>query len=1496
MVDDQNPPKVSNSSAPSVPNTLVTIVLGIAAVLAAAVLLLIHQRDERAAELMTQYRRMIEHRASQIEAKYASDQRVVESAARTFETRDASAKTPRDRHRAIEEASQQARLTAERLAGAADAMLRAPQCESDFLPADLRSLEREATTIADTLIPDAVCFPNPRELEQRNAEFREHVARLEFNERAAVRPDHALLNEEQLFNYLAHAVSTIDRGVSANLSWDDQTQQAVGWWRRASYRRIAQRCSAHENLPLCIARDVARSAGASGSEVEIDTCASVASNPVRRGGPYVTFRVSDTDSDTSDSGSADGLCGLVPLKALMTHQGDKADGQLGESSVGSFEFDGLLLVDNAEGRLLIANGLSPPGEEELKRVLAQIRDAGPIAIGATPYRSFVRPLNVYVCAPGPERAGEDRADRPACSGTDQLQLIGLVREDPLEQWRLSLSAVPTLWAILLVSLAVLSLPMVKLWIAGPRARFRRFDVELLATAAVASAFLSAVVALGLVGHRRMMERVDTETAQVAERLAAALRRKFSDMAVTLAAFDDMSQSLRVALVAAARGDGEGVSSGVSDVASDTLEQECANLAHPQWRYGGITNHARRADRSHKPTACVVSQFEQPQRNAEWRTAFWMNRRGEQQIKVFHGADASPLIVLDDRHYFTASLKDEQVRLGPQATHVGVPEIVRSATSGKIVAIVARPTRGPNGEVDGVAAVEGTLRAFERPVLPLGFQMAIFDESGKIMLHSENDAHHGQSIFGDVREQKELRALVTTGEPQNMTVHYLGSQVRARVAPVPGTGWSVMVVAPLSIVDAVTTHSVWVTIVGVSILISTMLALALLWVSLLQWRPNTQQARRDTLRERITPRRDHAHAYAREGIWTTWVAALLCLLALLTTSYAFTLILCSAWFGAVALFITSPAPAHSVDAPKRSERWRDSLTLAYTLRWSGLVGVFVLAPAAILFTRIFDHAVDNVARAEQYHFAREFRHEPACLTELPSASTASVAGSQISGAGERHLTCDRLFAGVAQRWVPGPPRRAEPKEHANRLLTIGCLIDRWLPLQCSDVPSLGRLSLAACGQHLQSGSATSAEPLVPHAWKRVGQSVEMPINQGRLTAVLPRLLEGSDNSKWFYLACALLVLLAISSLVINRSLRRLLLLDVRYSRASVRAHHQTADSLRNTLIPAAAPAGSSERPLDATRSPSALPEEAAAPNEAGIYAMSLAIGVRQGTAEAGAFLAALAPAPHVEMSSATRPRRPDKQRLVVVGASERLVVELTNHPAFAVYGATDNSESKDDPNIVWFVPDLEALVTRRDAACLTGAPARLILLSRTEPLRLIDRVCRDDEKRRQAWLTELQDFELRSNIESDSGLTKPTSDFAPQTNRALLERWWSDSDTDERRILAQLVIDGFLNPNPLNRPLVLDLILRGLLDPYTLLIVNDDFAQFISEKVGTAQLRKWESAGHGDLWTLVRAPLTTGVGVLLAILSTSRPELAVPGFLLTPAVIPSLWKLLTSPKS
>jgi hypothetical protein len=113
-------------------------------------------------------------------------------------------------------------------------------------------------------------------------------------------------------------------------------------------------------------------------------------------------------------------------------------------------------------------------------------------------------------------------------------------------------------------------------------------------------------------------------------------------------------------------------------------------------------------------------------------------------------------------------------------------------------------------------------------------------------------------------------------------------------------------------------------------------------------------------------------------------------------------------------------------------------------------------------------------------------------------------------------------------------------------------------------------------------------------------------------------------------------------------------------------------------------------------------------------------------------------------------------------------------------------------------------------------------------------------------------------------------------RAFASALWVSCNQEERRLLAQLALDGYVAPHPDNDPMIAHLRARGILRRDRLTFAEPHFCTFVRHTVSADELRNSASAAQHDAWNAIRVPLSTAVALVLCFVSFMQPELAAVG--------------------
>jgi hypothetical protein len=169
---------------------------------------------------------------------------------------------------------------------------------------------------------------------------------------------------------------------------------------------------------------------------------------------------------------------------------------------------------------------------------------------------------------------------------------------------------------------------------------------------------------------------------------------------------------------------------------------------------------------------------------------WVNKEGKQTVG-FDRAPGSPLFDVRDREYFRLAALD---RTWTIRGHTYVLEWVRSKSTGEVWAVLAKK---PKPEVPGFAviALATELIDITNTVAPPGVQLAIVDENGEVVYHSDNQRIGFENFFAEADRDRDLRSAVLARRAGFVSAEYWGEDQSIFVMPLKDSPWTLLTFRP-----------------------------------------------------------------------------------------------------------------------------------------------------------------------------------------------------------------------------------------------------------------------------------------------------------------------------------------------------------------------------------------------------------------------------------------------------------------------------------------------------------------------------------------------------------------------------------------------------------------------------------------------------------------------------------------------------------------------------
>jgi hypothetical protein len=358
------------------------------------------------------------------------------------------------------------------------------------------------------------------------------------------------------------------------------------------------------------------------------------------------------------------------------------------------------------------------------------------------------------------------------------RLCGLV--DGQRSFRQALEVAPQVVMVLLVllTLALVSWPILKILSLAPRERIGFADLYLMLLASMALVMIFAVAAVDIGTYAQLREKSRVRLGTLAAQIEGNLRAEFTQMYEQLRRYD-----AAVAQDAELRAD---LSKGLSRLVGCMLLPPGQRRPNDTCQGSGV--------------ALAV-----PTRYEPLDSVFWMRPcDGMQVIKGTVRRSNTPAVPLAARDYFQAIKQD---RLWPSGY---VVDTSASLTTGEFFAALAMPSR--LSEFDELArprsqdcfppetgrvgvALTGQPVSVRYPILAPGVGFAIADPNGRVMFHSdERRAVVAENLLADDGLADRVRAALVTRGQADFDAQYQTRPYQIHIQPMPGTPWSVMTFA------------------------------------------------------------------------------------------------------------------------------------------------------------------------------------------------------------------------------------------------------------------------------------------------------------------------------------------------------------------------------------------------------------------------------------------------------------------------------------------------------------------------------------------------------------------------------------------------------------------------------------------------------------------------------------------------------------------------------
>jgi hypothetical protein len=430
-------------------------------------------------------------------------------------------------------------------------------------------------------------------------------------------------------------------------------------------------------------------------------------------------------------------------------------------------FDEVLVAEQETGRVIFQQGPSglnvvtldsilnsKGGKLELK-LADQSSSLADVQIAGTDYKLFLQPIRLTLSASEDEKGQGLR-----------WVVCGLTRTDHFRDETFAVSYTVLILFVFVVLLAVLSWPLLKLKLMGPKDRLRRADLGLTMLSALLGTALVTFILLDVHTYLSLEHTLDLNLEQLSGKIKANFQEEIAGALAQL-------RELNAKITTLAQEE----KSGALKELGDSIKQS------------GILPPA-------SPTPALSSKLNIFADGIDWvsapypyfNTATWTDPTGHQRIKWTTQPDTTAFVDVSLRQFFQ-NAKNGTLWLNRDKSNLDYSlEMVKLRTTGLNAAIIA--TRMPGSS--WISNLDTRLLSLMGTVLPAGYGYAVIDSNGQVQFHSDEVKNLEEQFFAECENDRRLRAAVLARTERFIHTTYLGKGHRLYVSALPGTPWMLVV--------------------------------------------------------------------------------------------------------------------------------------------------------------------------------------------------------------------------------------------------------------------------------------------------------------------------------------------------------------------------------------------------------------------------------------------------------------------------------------------------------------------------------------------------------------------------------------------------------------------------------------------------------------------------------------------------------------------------------
>jgi len=405
---------------------------------------------------------------------------------------------------------------------------------------------------------------------------------------------------------------------------------------------------------------------------------------------------------------------------------------------------------------------SLPPIEDLQRASVDLD----VSFSGTSYRLFAQPIQLSFG--GPDAAASGR----------KWVVAALIPSDRFEHEARAVSFALMSIVPLLLVIALLVPPLLKVWTMGPRDRLRAIDVHAVNVALLTLTAIATVLLLDWYAYGRLMGAVDADLQAFSQSLRENFAAEAGQVQKALAHFVKVRLSQRKD----------------ETVADDAAYQLCTNiLGSAPWCNGSKEWKIGLAAQEKAISALATYPY--------FQMVVLMDQMGWQREKWAVKRTTTPVIQVDDRSYFRDARNRRLLSFDDPASggHSQLAvNLVTSRNTGETLVMLSIPVETRQSATSSGVPIEvatmviSDLVSLVNPATPPGFGFAVLQSDGTVLFHSNPRRRLYENFFAECDRTSGLQAAVFAHREATLDVAYHGRSNRMYIHPLDHTPWSLVV--------------------------------------------------------------------------------------------------------------------------------------------------------------------------------------------------------------------------------------------------------------------------------------------------------------------------------------------------------------------------------------------------------------------------------------------------------------------------------------------------------------------------------------------------------------------------------------------------------------------------------------------------------------------------------------------------------------------------------